>query len=161
MTAQYVIVGTKSKRVLLGFDFPTQKREVGISVPKDLSSTLASLVYNLLNSQSSKISTALEAPRQSGSSALEMKVVGKHGLLEITQINSFLSERFKDINLTSELKSYSSDSSVISIKSNVTSESLYSLFAKDGGKLPLNEQKILLFSPAEHSFAIIPKEANN
>lgn len=161
MTAQYVIVGTKSKRVLLGFDFPTQKREVGISVPKDLSSNLASLVYNLLNSQTTKINGALETPRLGGLTAVEIKVVGKHGLLDITQINSFLTERFKDVGLTSELKSYSSESSVISIKSNVTSESLYALFAKEGGKLPLNEQKILLFSPIEHTFAIIPKEANN
>lgn len=161
MTAQYVVIGTKSGRNLLGFDFPNQKREFGISSPKDLSSGLASLVYNLLNSQTSKINGALEAPRLGGGSSIDIKITGKHGLFDITQINSFLSERFKDIALTSELKSYSSDSSVISLKSSATPESLYVLFAKDGGKMLLNEQKILLFSPEERSFAIIPKEANN
>lgn len=161
MTAQYVVVGTKSGRNLLGYDFPNQKREFGISSPKELSSGLASLVYNLLNSQTSKINGALEGPRLGGGSSVDIKITGKLGLYDITQINSFLTERFKDITLVSELKSYSTDSSVISVKSTATPESLYVLFAKDGGKMLLNEQKILLFSPEERSFAIIPKEANN
>ncbi len=161
MTAQYILVDTKSGRNLLGFDFPTQKREFGISSAKELSSGLASLVYNLLNSQTAKINGILEAPKTAGVYSVDIKITGKHGLFDITQINSFLAERFKDLTLSSELKSYSSDSSVISIKSSATAESLYVLLAKDGGKMLINEQKILLFSPEERSFAIIPKEANN
>lgn len=162
LTAEYVLINTKSGGSLVGFDFPNQKREINISKPKDLSSILASLVYNLLNSQTSKINSALEMNRASSTLTLvEIKVKGKHGLLDISQLNTLLSERFKHIALTSELKSYSSDSSIISIKSTASSDSLYALFAKDGGKFPLNEQKILLFAPETHSFAIIPKEANN
>lgn len=162
LTAQYVLINTKSGGSLVGFDFPNQKREINISKPKDLSSILASLVYNLLNSQTIKISSALEMNRASSTlTSVEIKVMGKHGLLDISQLNTFLSERFKHLALTSELKSYSSDASIISIKSTASSDSLYALFAKDGGKFPLNEQKILLFAPATHSFAIISKEANN
>ena len=146
----------------MGFDFPIQKKEVGIAIPKELSSNLASLVFNLLNSQSVKINSALELNLASSArSSVEVKVMGKHGLLDITQINSFLVEHFKSIGLTAELKNYSSDSSSISIKSTMNPEGLYALFAKDGGKLPLNEQKILLFNPENKSFAIISKEANN
>ncbi len=162
LTAQYVLTNTKSGETLVGFDFPNQRREINISKPKDLSSTLASLVYNLLNSQTTKISSALELNRASSTlTSVEVTVTGKHGLFDISQVNSLLAERFKQVALTSELKSYSSESSVISIKSTATSDSLYALFAKDGGKFPLNEQKILLFNPTTRSFAIIPKEANN
>lgn len=162
LTAQYVLVNTKSGETLVGFDFPNQKREINISKPKDLSSTLASLVYNLLNSQTTKIVSALELNRASSTlNSVEVTVTGKHGLLDISQMNSMLIDRFKQVALTSELKSYSSESSVISIKSTATNDSLYALFAKDGGKFPLNEQKILLFNPTTRSFAIIPKEANN
>ena len=162
MTAQYVLVNTKSSETLVGFDFPNQKREINISKPKDLSSTLASLVYNLLNSQTIKITGALEMNRATSTlNSVELKITGKHGLLDISQVNTSLSEHFKQVSLSSELKNYSSEESTISIKSTASADSLYALFAKDGGKFPLNEQKILLFNPASRSFAIIPKEANN
>lgn len=162
LVAQYVLVNTKTNQSFLAYDFPTQKREVLIANPKDLSSTLASLVFNMLNSQTSKINSSLELNRASSTlNIVDVKVTGKHGLFDITQINSFLAERFKEVGLTTELKSYSSDASVISIKSTLTTEALYAAFLKDGGKLPLNEQKILLFSPESKTFAIIPKEANN
>ena len=160
--AQFVLVNTKTNQSLLAFDFPLQKREVGISNAKDLSSNLASLVFNLLNSQTVKISSALELNRASSTlSIVDIKVTGKHGLFDITQINSMLAERFKDFALSSQMKSYAMDSSVISIKSAMNEEALYALLGKDGGKFALNEQKILLFSPVTKAFAIISKEANN
>lgn len=162
LTAQYVLVNTKTNQTLIGFDFPLQKREFGVYNPKDLSSNLASLIYNLLNSQTVKINGALELNRATSTlSVVDMKVTGKHGLFDITQLNGFLSERFKDIALTSELKSYSSEGSVITLKSTLPAENLFARFAKEGGKFPLNEQKVLLFSPESKGFAIIEKEANN
>lgn len=158
ISAQFVLVNTKSNQSLLAFDFPVQKREVGISNAQDLSSSLASLVFNLLNSQTVKVNSALELNRATSTlSIVDIKVTGKHGLFDITQINSMLSERFKDFALSSEMKSYSMGSSIISIKSTMNEEALYTMFGKDGGKFPLNEQKILLFSPETKAFAIIPK----
>jgi hypothetical protein len=158
VSAQYVLVNTKTNQSLVAFDFPNQKREMNISVPKDLSSGLASLIYNMLNSQTSKIASSLELNKaNSALSIVDIKVTGKNGLYDITQVNNFLVERFKAQGLTSELKSYSSEDSVISIKSSLTSEALYAELAKDGGKLPLSEQKLLLFTPETKSFAIIPK----
>ena len=158
VSAQFVLVNTRSNQSLLAFDFPLQKKEVSITSPKDLSSVLASLVFNLLNSQTVKINSALELNRASSTlSIVDVKLTGKHGLFDITQINSMLSERFKEFALTSEMKSYSMDSSVISIKSTLNQQALYSLFMKDGGKYIFNEQKILLFSPETKVFAIISK----
>lgn len=162
LSAQYVLVNSKSGQSMVAFDFPNQKREFTIYNPKELSSNLASLVYNLLNSQTAKIASNLELNQKSaGQSSVEIKVVGKHGLFDITQINSFLAERFKDINLTSELKSYANENSVITIKSTQAADALYAVLGKEGGKWPLSEQKILLFSSENRTFAIIPKEANN
>lgn len=162
VSAQFVLVNTKSNQSLLAFDFPLQKREVGIANTKDLSSNLASLVFNLLNSQTVKINSALELNRATSTlSIVDIKVTGKHGLFDITQINSMLAERFKDVALSSEMKSYATDGSVISIKSTMNEAALVAKLGQDGGKFPLNEQKILLFSPETKAFAIIPKEANN
>jgi hypothetical protein len=162
VNAQYVLVNTKTNQSLQAFDFPVQKREVPIFNLKELSSTLASLIYNLLNSQTAKLTSAFELNRASSTlSIVELQVTGRHGLYDITQINAFLAERFKEYAMLSELKSYSVDSSLISIKSTMNPEALYTILGKDGGKFVLNEQKILLFSPENKTFAIIPKEANN
>ncbi len=158
VSAQFVLVNTRSNQTLLAFDFPLQKKEVSLTSPKDLSSNLASLIFNLLNSQTLKINSALELNRATSTlSIVDIKLTGKHGLFDITQINSMLTERFKEFALTSEMKSYSMDSSVISIKSTLNQEALYALFVKDGGKYIFNEQKLLLFSPETKVFAIIPK----
>lgn len=162
LNAQYVIVNTLTNQSLVAFDFPAQKREVTIFNPKDLSSNLASLVYNLLNSQTVKINSALEQSKSMPMSKnVDVKVKGKLGLFAITQINNFLSEQFKDINLSSKLKSYSPEGSIITITSNLSGVDLFQKFSQSGGKLLFDEQKILLFSSEDQSFAFIPKEANN
>lgn len=156
--AQFVLVNTKTNQSLLAFDFPLQKREVGISNTQELSSNLASLVFNLLNSQAVKINSALELNRETSTlTIVDVKVTGQHGLLDITQLNSLLAERFKDFSLSSEMKNYSMDGSMISIKSTMNEETLYAKLSKDGGKFELNEQKILLFSPESKTFAITSK----
>ncbi|MBY0414017.1 MAG: hypothetical protein K2Q18_07620 [Bdellovibrionales bacterium] len=162
LSAQYVVVNSRTDQSIVAFDFPTQKREFTILNPKELSSNLASLVYNLLNSQTSKINSSLEISRSAVAlTSVDIKVIGKHGLYDITQINSFLGAKFLDVGMVSELKSFASESSVISIKSTQAPDQLFALLGKDGGRFPLSEQKILLFSSENRTFAIIPKEANN
>jgi hypothetical protein len=104
-----------------------------------------------------KINQALEESRILNSfSSVEFKISGKHGLSDISLLNNLLIERFKQFSLSSEVKSYSMDSSVIIVKSTLSSDVLLSTLSKDGGKYPLNEQKILLFNPSTKTFAIIP-----
>lgn len=158
LIAQYVLVSSKTNQTLIGFDFPTQKKEVGITNSKSLSSTLASLIYNLLTTQGGKINSAIELNAVNSSLMVsEFKLVGKHGLYDLTLVNNFLNEKFKDIKLTSELKSYQSTGSILTIKSSLTADALILKFTGDGGNFPLNEQKILVFSPNDQTFAIIQK----
>ncbi len=158
LLSQYVLVNTKNKQIILGFDYPSQKKEVGITNPKALSSSLASLIYNLLVSQGAKISSALDQVQLSSAVNIsEMKVVGKHGLYDLTLINNFLNEKFKEIQLSSQIKSFDPSGSTLILKSTLTLDALMSQLSSGGGKFDLNEQKILVFSPSEHTFAIIPK----
>jgi hypothetical protein len=128
-----------------------------VADPKALSSNLASLTFNLLNSQTAKVNSGLEINRSSGSyETLEIKVTGKHGLSDIIKLNGLLKERFKDIQLSSELKTFASEGSTITVKSTAPAARLYELLSVEGGKFPLNEQKILLFTASPPTFAIIP-----
>jgi hypothetical protein len=162
VTAQYILVSTKSNEVLAAFDFPVQKREFDTQNKKALSSSLASLVYNLFLSQSSKISTLLESvSRQGEMSNLEIGIKGKSTLTEIFAINSILQEHFKDIKLTSQMKSFSSDGSTLLIRAEGSIDKILDRLSLEGGKLPLNEQKLLLFNRQDKSFAILPKDSNN
>ncbi len=162
LTAQYILVNTKSGNVLTSFDFPLQKRDLDLQNKKALSSALASLVYNLLLSQTSKISNLLEAlEKEKELSHLEIKIATKTSLSEIYAINSLLQDKFKGIKLTSSMKSYSSDGAVLLISAEGGEAKILDSLSLEGGKIPLNEQKILLFNRTDKSFAIIPKGPNN
>lgn len=157
VSGQYVLLNIKSGNSLVAFDFPTQKRDISVADPKALSSNLASLTFNLLNSQTAKVNTGLEINRSSGTyETLVVKVTGKHGLSDIIKFNGILKEKYKDIQLSSELKTFAAEGSTITVKSTAPSARLFELLGADGGKFPLNEQKILLFTASPPTFAIIP-----
>jgi hypothetical protein len=162
LSAQYVLVNTKSDVVLTSFDFPLQKRELDTQNKKALSSALASLVYNLFYSQTSKLNSLLEAAGNAKEqSSLDVKVTGMSGLSEIFAVNSFLQDKFKDIKLSSQMKSYASDGAILTLRAEGNTDKILDSLSLEGGKYPLNEQKVLLFNRADKTFAIIPKDSNN
>ena len=162
INAQYSLNHLVSGNVLLSYDFPTQKKEITILDNKQLSSSLASLIYNLLNSQTSKISSSIDAFSKSKTIYQYMAyVLGEHGLLDIRQVTQFLNEHFIQDKMTASIKNYEALKSTIILRSELTEEQFLLKLQKMGTSLPLNEQKILTFSPDSKSFAIIPKNANN
>ena len=160
LIAQYLLVNTKNGQVLSSFDFPTQKKiDLDTQNKKSLSSTLASLVFNLLNAQSSKLVSLLELDSKTlEATNLDIKITTKTSLSEIYQINNLLQDKFKEIKLTSQMKSYSTDESILHIRAEGTLEKVLASLSSEGGKFALNEQKVLLFNPDSKSFAIVPKE---
>lgn len=160
LNAQYVLVNTKSGTVVTSFDFPVQKREISTMNKRTLSSTLASLVYNLLLSQSSKIQEALDSQGGAERTHLELKVTGV-SLSEVYGLNSLLQEKLKELKPVSSVKSFSAVSSLIDLEAGASAEQILDKLSQDGGKFLLNEQKVLLFNRADKSFAIIPKDSNN
>lgn len=162
ISAQYILQNTKSGSVLRSLDFPMQKRVLAGAPKKALSSSLASLVYNLLFSESTKIQSVLQTDAVALEfSEIEIAMISKAGLLEINQINSMLQEKFASIKMTSRMKSFSTDKSTLLIRAEGPIEKILNALASEGGKFPLNEQKVLLFNRADKTFAIIPKESNN
>ena len=162
LSAHYILQNAKTGTNLLAFDFPMQKKEFDTQNKKALSSSLASLVYNLLLSQTSKINGILEADSKAlESSELEIQIVSKTSLSEISQINAFLQDKFKDINLSSQMKTYSRESSALLIRAKGNNQKILESLSSEGGKFSLNEQKILLFNPTDKTFAILPKASNN
>ena len=162
LSAQYVLSRTSTNETIMAFDFPMQKKEFSTITAKQLSSGLASLIYNLLNSQASKISSTLEGLQTIPIMEMtEIKVVTTHGLTDIYQAINWLNENLKNIQLKAELKTYSSPGSILVLKSAVSSEKLFTALSANGGRMPVNEQKILLFNGTDKTFAIIPKDGNN
>jgi hypothetical protein len=162
LSAHYILQNAKSGSTLLAFDFPVQKRDFNIKNKKALSSSLASLVYNLLLSQTAKINSVVEFNAKTIElTELEIKILSKAGLTEIYQINSLLQEKFKDLKLTSQMKSYSTDGSTLIIRAEGSVEKILDSLSGGGGKYPINEQKVLLFNRADKTFAILPKDGNN
>jgi|GEM_PF-804861 len=160
LTAQYVLVNTKSGSVLTSFDFPIQKREFNTQNTKALSSSLASLVYNLLLSQTSKIQGVLDSQGSVERSRVELKLLGT-GLSDIYSLNSLLQEKLKEFKAQASMKSYSSGEATILLDAEASVDQILDKLSTNGGKFPLNEQKILLFNRADKSFAFIPKDSNN
>lgn len=162
ISAQYILQNSKSGNVLRSLDFPMQKRVLAAAPKKALSSTLASLVYNLLFSESAKIQSVLETDAKALEfSEIEISMATKAGLLEISQVNTLLQEKFAGLKLTSRMKSFSTDKSTLLIRAEGTEQKILDSLSSEGGKFPLNEQKVLLFNRADKTFAIIPKESNN
>ena len=161
LSAQYIVIGALHKDVLLSFDFPLQKLSVETADKKELSSKIASLVYNLLNSQTRKISALQDKVAQAGEeTSVTIKITGNISLSEMSQLKNLLPETFKDLQLSCELKDFSLGSGTLLIRAKTTEEKLFLAFVQVG-KLPLNEQKVLLFNQDDKSFAILSKEQNN
>lgn len=162
LSAQYILQNTKSGTVLLAFDFPEQKRSLGMNNKKVLSSSLASLIHNLLLSQTAKIQGLIEADaRNLEMTELEIKFSTKPGLSEIYQVNNLLQDKLSDLKLSAQMKTYSTEGASILIRAQGSSALILDRLSKEGGKFPLNEQKVLLFNRADKTFAILPKETNN
>lgn len=162
LSAQYILQNTKSGTVLLAFDFPEQKRSLGMNNKKVLSSSLASLIHNLLLSQTAKIQGLIEADaRNLEMTELEIKFSTKPGLSEIYQVNNLLQDKLSDLKLSAQMKTYSTEGASILIRAQGSSALILERLSKEGGKFPLNEQKVLLFNRADKTFAILPKETNN
>ena len=158
LTAQYVVVNTKSSEVITSNDFPLSKKEFSLEDKKALASGLVSWIYNLLLSQSSGIQASIEKQLKTiHKNEIDVKIIAKAGLVEVYQILSILSEQLKEAKLTAQLKSYGQEESVFTLKFESKLEKFFEIMHKKDNTLPINEKKVLVFNPADKTFAIISK----
>jgi hypothetical protein len=162
LSAQYLLQNAKSGNHLMAFDFPEIKRTFETNNKSGLSSNLASLIYNLLLSQSAKIQSVLAGEaKMADFCEVELTVFKSSGLSEVYQINSFLQEKFQSLKLTSKMKSFENNRAALLVRAEGSEEKMLDALNAGGGRWPLNEQKVLQFNRVDKTFAILPKESNN
>jgi hypothetical protein len=163
ISAHFVLINTINRNVILSFDFPIQKRELDSSNKKELSSVLASLVFNLLNSQMSKIQSSLTTSNQMNS--LEIKLTGMTSLSEIYKAKKAIETALISQKVLISVKKMNTIESVLKLDSVVSDEIKMFALLKTHGPILLdetivepNEQKFLYFDNENKSFAIRKKD---
>lgn len=160
--AQFILAQQKNGQVIYAFDFPLHKKEFKTASDREVSSGLASLIFNLLNSQTQKIKVALEQNRVAlAQNEMLLRVRGAHGMSDLIGFSKILRELYPEAGFSLEIKTYSREESTIKLRSRFFADEVYKLFLKNEGKINFNEQKILQFLENEHAFAILPKPDNN
>lgn len=155
ITSQYVVVNTKTNINLLAFDFPEQKNEYSVQKAQELSSKLASFIYNSLNSQTAKISSTVDFNKASSTLHItDFKLKGAVGMSDLTLVSSHLQNKYKAYALESDLKNYSTDVSILAIRSTADEAGLNKVFALDKGPISISDNKTLAFDIETNSFAV-------
>jgi hypothetical protein len=158
LTAQYVVVNTKSNEVISSNDYPLSKKEFSLEDKKALASGLVSWIYNLLLSQSAGIQSSIEKQfKLTNKNEMDVKIIARAGLVEVYQILAILSDQLKEVKLTAQLKSYGQEESIFTLKFESKMEKFFELMHKKDNTLTINEKKVLVFNPADKTFAIISK----
>lgn len=154
----YVLIKARDRSSILSYDFPVQKKELSTKNKKELSSNIASLVYNFLKFQTKKIeekiaNNVLKADNR-------FKLTGQKMLSELSQVQSVLEKYLLPVKGHVVIKKFSTSESELAIL-DTNFENLIIMLNKMG-KLPLsddkNEQKVLIFNAETKSFAINQKD---
>lgn len=155
ITSQYVVVNTKTNINLLAFDFPEQKSEYSIQKPQELSSKLASFIYNSLNSQTAKISSTVDFNKASSTLHIsDFSLKGAVGMSDLTLVSQYLQNKYRAYALESDLKNYSTDVSTLAIRSTADAAGLNKIFALDKAPVSISDNKTLSFDIETNSFAV-------
>lgn len=155
ITSQYVVVNTKTNINLLAFDLPEQKSEYSVQKPQELSSKLASFIYNSLNSQTAKISSTVDFNRASSTLHIsDFNLKGAVGMSDLTLVSQYLQNKYRAYALESDLKNYSTDLSTLAIRSTADAAGLNKIFALDKAPVAISDNKTLSFDVETNSFAV-------
>lgn len=155
ITSQYVVVNTKTNINLLAFDFPEQKSEYSVQKPQELSSKLASFIYNSLNSQTAKISSTVDFNKASSTLHIsDFNLKGAVGMSDLTLVSQYLQNKYRAYALESDLKNYSTDVSILAIRSTADAAGLNKIFALDKAPVSISDNKTLSFDVETNSFAV-------
>jgi len=160
INAQYLILKSATKEVIYSFNYPIQKKELQIANKKDLNSTLATLIFNLVKVQAPSIGDALKKSESQIELAFNLK--GQELFSDVSKAKSMLDTYLLDLEAKLEIKQLSLTNSIISIKIDQDKKERLVEKLKTAGKIPLsqspNEQKFLVLTGDNNSFAIVKKD---
>lgn len=167
VSAQYVVVRLSDRKILSSFDFPNIQRTLETKVQKELSSKVASLVFNLLNAKTADLNQVLASQFTNDTSTMlehKFAIRGAQSLLEINKLNTLL----RNINakptvlckLETQIKSFSTDNALIALES-LCSELNMMEYLKSLGQLEIDNGRVFHFLPNEKSFEIFTVSPHN
>lgn len=160
INAQYLILKAATKEVIYSFNYPLQKKELQIANKKDLNSTLATLIFNLVKVQAPSIGDALKKSESQIELAFNLK--GQELFSDVSKAKSMLDTYLLDLEAKLDIKQLSLTNSIISIKIDQDKKDRLIEKLKTAGKIPLsqspNEQKFLVLTGDNNSFAIVKKD---
>lgn len=160
INAQYLILKASTKEIIYSFSFPLQKKELSITNKKDLNSTFATIIYNLLKVQAPMIAEALKKVESMVEISFELK--GQELFSDVSKAQTILDTFLKELEVKVEIKQLGLASSILLLKVDQGKKERVFEKLKAQGKLPLslapNEQKFLILNENNNSFAIVKKD---
>lgn len=160
--AHFVLVGVKDGHIVYSYEFPTQKKVFRNVKSADLSSSLATLVFNICKMQTPIIKDKLANDKTENKNLFSLS--GQKFFSDIYAVKNVL---------TNFLSKYNPNISIVNLNLNKTDFKIDVVIdPKEGkklqdllinmGKLPLsndpNEKKVLVFDNEHNSFAINQKD---
>lgn len=160
LNAHNILLNSSSREILYSYNYNPIKKEFSSSNKKDLSSALATMVFNLIKSQTAKVIETIK--NKSNAAEVVFSLTGQTLFSEITLAKAALERYLTGPIFTVSLKSLGLSSSTILIKVESSKQELLMKKLKEMGKIPLNnnssnnnEQKFLVFDAVNNSFAIV------
>jgi hypothetical protein len=160
INAHYLLINSKSRETIYSFDFSIQKKEISNLNKKELSSAIASLIYNMIKVQIPNINDAIEKIKNV--TEFNFELTGQQFFSDITNAQLALDKYLAPWKAKVQTKQLGLKSTIFTIKvENQTQEALVK-FLKLMEKSPLTndikEKKFLIFNSENNSFAIVQKD---
>lgn len=158
--AQYLILKASTKEIIYSFSFPLQKKEFSLTNRKELNSTVATLIYNLVKVQAPNIAEALKKIESQVEMSFDLR--GQELFSDVSKAQTMLFTFLKEFEVKVEIKQLGLANSVLVFKVDQDKKDRLIEKLKAQGKLPLslapNEQKFLILNENNNSFAIVKKD---
>jgi hypothetical protein len=155
----FILLGIKENSVLVSFDFIPVKKELSLKNQKELSSTIGTLIFNMIKYQTKSIDTSLSFKKTKLENTFLLK--GQELFSDIYSAQRVLEEYFSKDSIKVSIKKINLVQTDLIISGPLTNEVVVEKL-KSLGEKPISndpkEQKVLIFDAANNSFAITQKD---
>jgi hypothetical protein len=155
----FILLGIKENSVLLSFDFIPVKKELSLKNQKELSSTVGTLIFNMIKYQTKSIDTSLSFKKTKLENTFILK--GQELFSDIYSSQRVLEEYFSKDSIKVTIKKINLTQTELIISGPLTNEVVVEKL-KSLGEKPISndpkEQKVLIFDATNNSFAITQKD---
>ncbi len=165
ISASYVLQKLSNKKILSTFDYPQIERNLDLSNSKELSSNVASLIYNLLNAKSQELAASLKNEDQySSQTIMEVSVKNVKSLVDLTRLNGFVGNLAKlhqaKCKIDTKIKNFSVNSPQLLISYTCLDTEFFEVI-KQVKDTPFDNGRLVQFLPDQKTFEIFTQALHN